>query len=419
MDVKDLINSELKKFLYWDKGPFFFEKGIMYKDLSFGKNKTEFKIKSKSNGYWLISRSQPFSESEKKFGESFFKVANQYDKLCITNEDFWMLQGNILTEYLITNYDFSNKELIAKIINNLEQWSSQTYEGNRISTVMIVNDAEKKSDIGISFDEIIGCDFSKVVSNGVDTALIFNWNGNLCNYLSLRDENQNSIKQVDDSTKIPIPFKRIGEYTKDKKKALAFVLNRNGEILIFHDNSLIISKRRGKWQLYNDEYLVEKLSYKGALTKELRFAIYASCLDVSFSRHGGCIGIIMNKNADSFLSQSEMLSPDDNFSIPIEAEICNKQQIKKKFVIQTINNNFLMVNRKIRQELIGIDGATVINGSGYLLSAGAILKIGSGSESGGRKAAARALSKYGMGIKISADGEILVFQDEKEKVTFG
>ena len=53
---------------------------------------------------------------------------------------------------------------------------------------------------------------------------------------------------------------------------------------------------------------------------------------------------------------------------------------------------------------------------GTIVTAGAILKIEAGSISGGgRKAAAMALAKYGVALKISQDGEIQGFVSDKKQ----
>ena len=53
-----------------------------------------------------------------------------------------------------------------------------------------------------------------------------------------------------------------------------------------------------------------------------------------------------------------------------------------------------------------MDGAVIIDRRGIVRSVGAILTIKPGSEEGGRMAAARKLSDYGVAIKVSEDGGI-------------
>ena len=71
----------------------------------------------------------------------------------------------------------------------------------------------------------------------------------------------------------------------------------------------------------------------------------------------------------------------------------------------------------------GIDGATLLNREGGVISFGAIISIKiekdlngepeSTITGGGRTAASKQLSKYGIGIKISEDGKISVFKNQQ------
>jgi len=78
---------------------------------------------------------------------------------------------------------------------------------------------------------------------------------------------------------------------------------------------------------------------------------------------------------------------------------------------------FQELDRRLRQELLAIDGATIIGHEGLVLAVGAILQIEGGSAGGGRLAAAIALSKYGTGIKVSQDGGIKGFYRREDQAT--
>lgn len=71
---------------------------------------------------------------------------------------------------------------------------------------------------------------------------------------------------------------------------------------------------------------------------------------------------------------------------------------------------FHKLDRTLRQELVAIDGATVINHEGEVLAVGAIPMIDGGSTGGGRTAAAKTLGRFGLGIKISQDGGITAYR---------
>ena len=77
---------------------------------------------------------------------------------------------------------------------------------------------------------------------------------------------------------------------------------------------------------------------------------------------------------------------------------------------------FIDIDRKLRAELIGLDGATIIQKDGSIVAFGAIIQNEKGSTGGGRGAAAKLLSDYnGFAIKISTDGYIEVYVDKELK----
>ena len=83
--------------------------------------------------------------------------------------------------------------------------------------------------------------------------------------------------------------------------------------------------------------------------------------------------------------------------------------------------DFASVDRRLRQELIALDGATVLDYQGQIQAAGAILQVPGGSTGGGRTAAAKCLSSLGMGVKISNDGYVEVYapDDSRPRIEFG
>lgn len=86
---------------------------------------------------------------------------------------------------------------------------------------------------------------------------------------------------------------------------------------------------------------------------------------------------------------------------------------KGKLFAAVLREPFQRLARRIRQEVLALDGATVIDHLGQVLAVGAIVHVPAGSEGGGRLAAAKRLSKLGLGIKVSSDGPITGFRDGK------
>ncbi len=76
---------------------------------------------------------------------------------------------------------------------------------------------------------------------------------------------------------------------------------------------------------------------------------------------------------------------------------------------------FHELDRRLRADLLGIDGATVIDHDGNILCIGAIIEIEAGSSGGGRLAAAKTLGRYGVSMKVSMDSTITGFGYDAKK----
>lgn len=70
---------------------------------------------------------------------------------------------------------------------------------------------------------------------------------------------------------------------------------------------------------------------------------------------------------------------------------------------------FKDMDRKLRCELISLDGACILNHNGYVNAFGAIISSKSGSTAGRRGAAAKTLSTFGLAAKISTDGYVELY----------
>jgi hypothetical protein len=137
--------------------------------------------------------------------------------------------------------------------------------------------------------------------------------------------------------------------------------------------------------------------------------VYETCLDASFARTGACIGIVSSSHIAEW--QNTVVNEDDHVQLG--------ESVKARTIRQMIRaKKFQALDRRLRQELVAIDGATVLSHEGTLLAVGAILRIPGGSTSGGRLAAAKRLSALGLGIKVSQDGGITGFRPGRDEPAF-
>ena len=167
-------------------------------------------------------------------------------------------------------------------------------------------------------------------------------------------------------------------------------------------------------------------------------SVFASVLDVSFSHAGGIVSIVGNPwpNHQCNDFESEVLHRCDNLlsgescsALERALMVCEKDEdaieknrdtrkrLLKRTVLQNLikGKDFQQLDRKLRSELMSLDGACILNPKGEIISFGAIIRSDSGSTGGGRGAAAKKLSAYGMAVKISTDGYIELYINQSLK----
>ena len=293
------------------------------------------------------------------------------------------------------------------LLDLFQKWSSETYEGNRISSsIGCVNSDNGAISLHPNFfDE----DFLKVLTSGRDTILVFDGNLVPVGYEPL------SENEDDSQLFSPVSFIPIASWSKNNDFAIS--LNRNGEILCFKNGSLAFAHRRGLWIGFSHEAYIKGMSEDGGCDSDLCRALYLTMLDVSFRRTGGCLGVLSSGRKEEYAT---LIAEQDRFTE-------NPRSDKSRFLKTILKEykRFQDIPRKLRQELVGIDGATIVDERGELLCVGAIIEIPGGSTGGGgRTAAAKAIAKYGLGIKISNDGKIQYWKktepgDEEPAYTIG
>ena len=278
-------------------------------------------------------------------------------------------------------------------------------------------------------------EYAAVLTDGITSIIEVDSNCNFVDYHSITDNNEiygcNYDKLV-----LPYRFVQIIEKNVYDEKIGLFLL-QNGDLIVAKDRQIAFIKRNGHW--INFKYNTFKnVLYSLKLDNALLTSIFSTALDVSLAHNGGIIAIVDDINSNSKLDQ--IISPVDNLNnnfsneslyikelneidgkISKEDYLVREKDIKKKIMKRQMikylieDKNFINIDKKLKCELIGLDGACIINKNGKILSFGAIIQNDPGSSGGGRGAAAKKLSNYGgFAIKISTDGYIEVYVDSRK-----
>jgi hypothetical protein len=288
------------------------------------------------------------------------------------------------------------EETILAAIDQLSSWAGQLYEGKPIPASIGFIPVEQSG--SVSFRELGSEPFSAVISNGYDTILTCNFSGDVLGHETLTPP-----KQCPGFA--PFRLGMVAHWAKEGR--IALVLNRAGEILVFRDGQLRFTRRGAQWHFLTHNPVLDQMARPDS--RVVRSAVYSTCLDASFARTGACIGVVVPEHASEWQETADC--PKDYLS---------PAQSKKAKVLKSMigTDSFQDLPRQLRQELVAIDGATLMNHEGTILVVGAILRIAGGSTGGGRLAAAKALSKLGIGIKVSQDGRITGFHDGNDEPEF-
>jgi hypothetical protein len=335
-----------------------------------------------------ITRAQPFKREERTLVRILLETIGRIARHC---DEFFFTQAlSAAVQQTIVKYlQYPSEGLLLRVLTEFESLASQTYEGHRIAAAIGLDDKPRGN--GVKLEAIWGEDFGKVLTGSIETIITVSPQG----YIDQFRDFYSDAKLPE----APHYARTIADWCTGKR--LAVTLNRNGEILIFKEKALVFAWRRGRWRHFAHPPILKQMAT--VRSKPLRVCIYETCLDVSFGRSGGCIGVVSAKHRP-------MLKDIVNKADRIERGDSRKAQVITQFLDQPGHQRlFNQLPRRLRQAMAAIDGALVLSHRGEVLAVGAIVKVESGSDAGARKAAAKALAKMGFGVKISADGGVVGF----------
>ena len=359
-----------------------------------------------------------------------FKQQNRYTT-SVAKEKAWKM--DIQEGIVRWIFGGSSNDTTAKFFDILEKWAVKTYEGKHVTLGFVVNPSAQKQDM-LSFLELqsfLEDDSSAVLSDCIHSIMEIDKNCNLINYLSVT-KSVPEIAACELNNNVPLRFihtvqqfvpRKSGGTGSDK---VGIFLLSNGDILIVKNGATKFVKRNLRWLSMNNTSFIASLGFDNQGTdsnfENLLANVYASVLDVSFSHSGGLIAIVDPAMIPK-LTNEKVLNPYNNLDLAAETalekstslgfdEPKNEQLIRRKLLTKLLKDTtFTDTDRKLRSELIALDGACIVGTDGKIYACGAIIQNDSGSSTGGRSSAAKKLSRYGVAIKISTDGYIEVYKE--------
>ncbi len=356
-------------------------------------------------------------------------LAHKYYSSTQKETNYKMALQKGICNWIIKN----NNKSIEEFFEKLEKWSVQTYEGKNVTLGFVINpDAHSNFDCTYgSWSNFLDDDISAVFTDCIHSVIELDGNCNFIQYLSI--SKNDTVNQYELNHSSAYRFSAIMQKYVKGNCVGVFLLN-NGDIILSKDGAIKLVKRNLKWLNFSYDAFKNSFGdylYTHQIPEPLLQNIFASMLDVSFSHCGGIIAVVNDlqgllktvPNDLPILNSCDYLSDKNYKEIEAElkampkklSEIEIQKRMLKRTVIQSLvdNKSFSAMDRKLRCELISLDGACIIDNSGKVCACGAIIKNDSGSTGGGRGAACKKLSHYGFAIKISTDGYIELYVDER------
>lgn len=383
----------------------------------------------------VIKRLQPFKNFEVSLIKSIISELISLYNHELESEYYNTLQEFVIEKAVCRSVSEQSYQTLLDVFAELKSWSRRTYEGQKTQFGFLVTSkkAPKGANPNLHIKNFLNFDFAALVSDGKHTCIELSSDGYLLGYTPVNNLHSNDLYA---------PYEYLGIAKLCYGKRVGVSLDANGDILVFKDKALVFAKRNEEWIRFSHEEIVERLSDRTSeAAYETRKAIYLSALDTSFARTGGAVvhltkgeedSVIMHVDAaDILIEEYYLIKCNQNiqlsFFTSIDEEVASitsyEEFIRTSPCTKTANlrkiiagRKFYELNRKLRQELLSIDGATLLDSEGCVVAAGAIVMIEAGSTGGGRLAATKTLARYGVAIKISADGGIQGFKMDKSKL---
>lgn len=345
---------------------------------------------------FTLGRSQKFRTDEVVLVECFVNAVNEIKDALGKPFEAEVLRGLPLRVVARAAGGVGCAASLLRVLEQFSAWAAEQYEGRPIvAAVGIDPSATGQVDIALVWKEA----FAPVLSNGLDTLLVVDDASRVSALAAV------PVSQAAAPSFSPYRYRSLAEWATDGRLAVA--LNRNGEILVFRGQCLRFALRAGGWLHFTHEAALSAIHLPHKLA--VKTALYETLLDVSFARTGGCLAVVERTNLGQLTG---MVSPDDYLA----PQAPNSPSTKGKLLAAAVGSSFTNIDRRVRAELLALDGATIVDHLGKIIAVGAIVQIQAGSTGGGRLAAAKTLGSLGLGVKISQDGGVKGFDANAQEL---
>jgi hypothetical protein len=194
------------------------------------------------------------------------------------------------------------------------------------------------------------------------------------------------------------------------------VLSPSREIKVFAEGGELFTFRSGSWHLL-DLQAKYRLWAEAVGDEALSMRIFQTALDLADAREGALFAVARDVSG----AVSKLVAPGDRLDRSLADTADAAAAPSRRDLLHLLEGRSITdLDPNVLAALASLDGAIVVDTSGRLLAAGAILRHPATAEAeagglveGARTTAALAASRYGPVLKVSEDGVITFFDGER------
>lgn len=312
---------------------------------------------------------------------------------------------------------------IASIIELLRGAALSSYENSPISTgiVLLAGDddpcraAPAPHDAAPTYGESLPSikSFHRL-ADGVRTVFLANAEGRLLDIVDIARWSGEACGQTGDEAPCADAYRAHARATRDNGHVCA-VLSPSREIKVFAEGVQVFSYRGAAWHLL-DISAKYQLWVNAVRNEALAARIFQTALDLS-DRRDGALFVVVD---DPGVAVPQLVAPLDRLDVPMPPASSGDTRSRRHLLHLLEGRSATEMDASVLAALASLDGATVVDRTGRLRAAGAVLHHApidevaqEGIVEGARTTAAIAASRFGPVLKVSEDGVMTFFDGRR------
>jgi len=323
--------------------------------------------------------------------------------------------------YAIEGGREARADRIASVIELLRVAALSSYENRPISTgVLLLGTAGDPCRPGAPLPESAPAYTESLtaikslyrLADGVRTVFLANADGRLLDIIDIERWGLQAMRNLTLQVPCAKAYQPHARATLQQGHVCA-VLSPSREIKLFAEGAELFTFRGASWHLL-DLQAKYKIWAEAVGDDALAMRIFQTALDLADAREGALFAVLR----DAGTAVMQLVAPADRLDLPLtnRAGAPSRRDLLELLEGRSLTD----LDPNVLAALASLDGAIVVDRQGRLIAAGAILRhppspeeTTDGAIEGARTTAALAASRFGPVLKVSADGVITFFDNER------